>query len=218
MLPSGDTFWRYVLPNWPFPNTDDIGRGLKFVVLLKLHGNVHIKSNLLASFLLTSSFHTFSLLLFQPFPFLNEPWDYLTPTAVRNTFAILYWRPSQHPFPGTAWIRGAQLTSRSVRLCGRLAWFKCSCQWYDTQIAQVSTISFYNHFLRPATVAGSLGCISFARFPLPEAGPYFICMPVFGGVRIPIRFSMTDTLMLAFWSAAGFFVFIFYLALLFIQR
>jgi hypothetical protein len=48
-----------------------------------------------------------------------------------------------------------------------------------------------NYFLRLATVAGSLHRISFARVPLPEAGPHFICTPVFGGGRFPIRFSMT---------------------------
>ena len=67
-------------------------------------------------------------------------------------------------------------------------------------------------------MAGSPRCISFARLPLPEAGPHFICTPVFEGGRIPIRFSMTDTLMLALGSEVAFFVLMFYLALLFMQR
>jgi hypothetical protein len=67
-------------------------------------------------------------------------------------------------------------------------------------------------------VAGSLRGISFARLPLPEAGPHFVCTPVFERGRIPVRFSMTDTLMLALGSAVAVFVLMFYLALLCMQR
>ena len=67
-------------------------------------------------------------------------------------------------------------------------------------------------------MAGSLRFMSFARLPLPEAGPHFVCTQVFGVSHIPIRFSMTDTLMFVLEAAVGIFVLMFNLALLFMHR